>query len=176
MQDKKSTTVAAYLKSLPADRRKELETVRQTILRNLDPDYEEGMEYGMIGYYVPHRLFPAGYHCDPSKPLCYAGLAAQKNHLSLYLMCVYGSPELRSWFEQAWRKSAKKLDMGKSCVRFQKAEDLALDVIGAAIRRVPAQKYIAEYEKALAGMSRKPAGSGGRSAGGRGRARPGVAR
>ncbi len=157
MQDKKSTTVAAYLGRLPADRRQQLETVRRTILANLDGDYEEGMLYGMIGYYVPHRVFPDGYHCDPDQPLCYAGLSAQKHHMSVYLMCVYGSPELREWFAKAWAKSGKKLDMGKSCIRFQKAEDLALDVLGAAIRRVPAKKYVAHYQQLLASAGQKRA-------------------
>jgi Domain of unknown function (DU1801) len=149
MIDTKSKTVAAYLQSLPSDRRAALQAVHKAILDNLDDEYEEGMLYGMIGYYVPHELFPAGYHCDPSKPLCYAGLASQKNHMAVYLMCIYGSPELRSWFEKAWAKSGKKLDMGKSCIRFKKADDLALDVIGEAIRRVPAKKYIAEYVRVL---------------------------
>jgi hypothetical protein len=153
----KPTTVAAYLASLPADRRAALEQVRKTILDNLDPSYEEGMQYGMIAWYVPHRILPQGYHCDPSKPLCFAALGAQKNHLSLHLMSVYGSPELRAWFEREWARSGKKLDMGKSCVRFRSADDLALEVIGEAIRRMPAKKYIAEYQKVLAAMDEKRA-------------------
>ena len=94
MQDK-ATTVEQYLSGLTADRRKAIEAVRQVILKNLDKDYEEGIQYGMIGYYVPHRVYPAGYHCDPKQPLPFAGLASQKNYMSLYLMCVYGdSPHL----------------------------------------------------------------------------------
>ena len=139
-----------YLAELPADRREAIEAVRQVILENLDKDYEEGMQYGMISYYVPHRVYPAGYHCDPSHPVCFAGLASQKNYLSLYLMCLYGSQDHWKWFTEAWAKAGKKLDMGKSCVRFKKVEELALDVIGEAIRRVPARKYIAACEAALA--------------------------
>ncbi len=139
----KAATVADYLAALPADRRAAMEAVRKVILKNLDKDYEEGMQYGMIGYYVPHRIFPAGYHCDPKQPLPFAGLGAQKNHMAIYLMCAYGSPELQEWFKKAWAKSGKKLDMGKSCIRFKKAEDVALDVIGEAIAKVPAKKYIA---------------------------------
>ena len=86
----KATTVEQYLAELPEDRRKAIEAVRQVILKNLDKDYEEGIQYGMIGYYVPHRVYPAGYHCDPKQPLPFAGLASQKNYMSLYLMCVYG--------------------------------------------------------------------------------------
>ena len=113
------------------------------MLKNLDKDYEEGMQYGMIGYYVPHRVYPPGYHCDPRQPLPFAGLASQKNHMALYLMCVYGDTDHTKWFQEAWAKTGKKLDMGKACVRFKKVEDLALEVIGEAIKRVPAKKYIA---------------------------------
>ena len=141
----KATTVEKYLAELSADRRAALEAVRKVILKNLDKDYEEGMSYGMIGYYIPHRLFPQGYHCDPSQPLPFAGLASQKNHMSVYLMCCYGESPLKDWFEQTWAKTGKKLDMGKSCIRFKRVDDLALDVIAEVIRRVPAKKYIENY-------------------------------
>ena len=149
MVQSKATTVAGYLAELPADRRAAIEAVRKVILQNLDHEFEEGITYGMIGYYVPHRIYPAGYHCDPRQPLPFANLASQKNHMALYLMCVYGDSDQRKWFEAEWKKSGKKLDMGKSCVRFKKVEDLALDVIGETIRRVPARKYIAAIEKLL---------------------------
>src|SRR5258708_21802298 len=145
----KATTVDQYLAELPDDRREALAAVRRVILKNLDKDYEEGMQYGMIGYYVPHHVYPAGYHCDPRQPLAFATLGSQKNYMSLYLMCVYGSAEHSKWFREAWAKTGKKLDMGKSCVRFKKLEDLALDVIGEAIRRVPAKKYIEHFEAAF---------------------------
>jgi hypothetical protein len=145
-----AASVQDYLAKIPADRRAAIEAVRETILKNLDADYEEGVQYGMIGYYVPHRLYPAGYHCDPKQPLPFAGLASQKNYMSVYLMCIYLETEHGRWFQQAWAKSGKKIDMGKSCIRFTKLEDLALDVIGEAIRRVPARKYIERYEKNLA--------------------------
>ena len=138
----KATTVEQYLSGLTDDRRNALEAVRRVILKNLDKDYEEGMQYGMIGYYVPHHVYPPGYHCDPKQPLTFAGLASQKNHMSLYLMCVYGDSNHLNWFREAWAKTGKKLDMGKSCVRFKKVEDLPLDVIGEAIKRVPARKYV----------------------------------
>jgi len=154
-----ATTVEAYLAELPEDRRTVIEAVRKVILENLDEGYEEGIQYGMIGYYVPHRVYPAGYHCDPRQPLPFAALGSQKGHMSLYLMCIYGHESLRSWFEAAWVKAGKKLDMGKSCVRFKKIDDLALDVIGEAIRRVPARQYIGYIESA-------------RAAAGAGRAKP----
>ena len=152
----KVTTVEQYLAELPEDRRKAIEAVRQVILKNLDKDYEEGIQYGMIGYYVPHRVYPAGYHCDPKQPLPFAGLASQKNYMSLYLMCVYGESDHSKWFREAWAKTGKKLDMGKSCVRFKKLEDLALDVIGETIKRVPAKKYI-EYCESAVKTTNKPA-------------------
>ena len=146
----KATTVADYLATLPPDRRTAIEAVRKVILDNLDSDYEEGMSYGMIGYSVPHHVFPAGYHTNPKQPLPFAALASQKNYMSLYLMGVYGAETpVGRWFEEAWKKSGKKLDMGKSCIRFKKPDDLPLDVIGEAIRRMPARVYIEQYQKAL---------------------------
>jgi hypothetical protein len=154
----KATTVDQYLASLPPDRRAAIETVRKVVLANLDKTgFEEGMTYGMIGYYVPHRVYPAGYHCDPKQPLPFANLASQKNHMALYMMGLYvgGGPNgasspIATWFQEAWKKTGKKLDMGKACIRFKKTDDLALDVIGEAVRRMTAAKYIETYEKALA--------------------------
>jgi hypothetical protein len=145
-----AATVEAYLAALPEDRRSAIEAVRNVILDNLDEGYEEGIQYGAIGYYVPHRVYPAGYHCDPKQPLPFVGLASQKGYMAVYMMCIYGHEALRSWFEQAWAKAGKKLDMGKSCLRFKKLDDLALDVIGEAIRRVPSRKYIEYVESARA--------------------------
>ncbi|MEA2165443.1 MAG: hypothetical protein QOK37_3570 [Thermoanaerobaculia bacterium] len=153
----KAATVSEYLASLPADRRAAIERVRRVIIENLDKDYEEGMSYGMIGYYVPHRVFPAGYHCDPKQGLPFAALASQKNFMSVYLMglycgCVDGVSDtaLVRWFRDAWAKTGKKLDMGTSCIRFKKIDDLALDILGEAIRRMPAKVYIEHYLKARA--------------------------
>jgi Domain of unknown function (DU1801) len=141
----KAATVDEYLGELAADRLEIVSLVRKTILDNLDPQLEEGMQYGMIGYYVPHSVFPDGYHCDPKQPLPFAGLASQKNHLAVYLMSVYGASPEESWFREEWAKSGKKLDMGKCCIRFKKIEDVALDVIGQAIKRTTARKYIDHY-------------------------------
>ena len=155
----KATTVDQYLAELPEDRRAAIQAVRKVILKNLDKDFEEGMQYGMIGYFVPHGIYPAGYHCDPKQPLPFACLASQKNHMALYMMCLYGSGSEADRFQKEWAKTGKKLDMGKSCIRFKKLEDLALDVIGDAIRGVPATKYIEFYETAIktARKSDKPA-------------------
>jgi len=153
----KATNVADYLASLPSDRRDLIEAVRKVILTNLDRDFEEGMSYGMIGYYVPHRIYPAGYHCDPKQPLPFVNLASQKNHMALYMMGLYSNPDLAKWFAEEWAKTGKKLDAGKACIRFRKLEDLALDLIGKAIKKQTAKKYIAACEKASA--TRLPARS-----------------
>ncbi|MBS0263921.1 MAG: DUF1801 domain-containing protein [Planctomycetes bacterium] len=160
----KPATVADYRTSLPTDRRSAIETVRATILKHLDQDFEEGIQYGMIGYYVPHRVYPAGYHCDPRQPLPFAALASQKNYMSLYLMCLYSvdyaESDLLQWFREEWAKTGKKLDMGKACVRFKKLDDIPLEVIAALFRRVKARTYIAACETALANYrSQKMAGS-----------------
>ncbi|MBX3322388.1 MAG: DUF1801 domain-containing protein [Phycisphaeraceae bacterium] len=142
-------TVDEYVAQLPADRRAAIQTVRKAILACLPAGYEEGMQYGMIGYYVPHSIYPPGYHCDPSQPLPFAGLASQKGHMSLYLSCIYYSLDERERFERAWAASgARKLDAGKACIRFKKVEDLALDVIADAVQRVSVAAYVAQYEAA----------------------------
>lgn len=142
----KARTVDQYLAELPMDRRMAITAVRKVILENLDSRYEEGMQYGMIGYYVPHHVFPEGYHCDPKQPLPFACLASQKNHMAIYLMTIYGPGSDEQWFREEWAKTGRKLDMGKSCIRFRKLEDLAMSVIGDAIRRNPADLYIARYK------------------------------
>ena len=142
----KAKTVKEYLDELPADRREALQAVRKVILKNLDKGFEEGMQYGMISYYVPHKVYPAGYHCDPKQPLPFGGLASQKNYMSLYLMCIYGGTEHESWFRKEWAKTGKKLDMGKSCIRFQRPEDLPLAAIGELIASGSVEEHIAAYE------------------------------
>lgn len=162
----KATTVKEYLASLPADRRVAIETVRNVVNRNLDKTYQEGMQYGMIGWSVPHSVFPPGYHCDPKQPLPFAGLASQANYMSLYLPGVYcgcmgdGSDltEHGKWFQREWAKAGKKLDMGKVCIRFKKVEDLALDVVAEAIRRIPAKVYVEGYLRELEKMGKGPDG------------------
>jgi hypothetical protein len=147
-----ATTVDEYLAGLPEDRRAAISAVRQVILDHLPEGFEEGMQYGMIGYYVPHRIFPAGYHCDPRQPLPYAALGSQKNHMAVYLMCVYGDPATEQWFREAYAATGKKLDMGKSCIPFKKLGDLPLDVIGQAIARISASNYVGRYEQMLGAM------------------------
>jgi len=142
----KAATVDAYLAELPPERREAIRVVRAAILKNLNTNYEEGMQYGMIGYYVPHSLFPAGYHCDPAQPLPFAALASQKNHMALYLMGLSDADErrLRAGFD----KAGKKLDMGKCCIRFKALDHVPLNVISEVIGRIPAKIRIARYEQA----------------------------
>jgi hypothetical protein len=144
----KAKTVQDYLGSLPADRRKELEAVRKVIRKHLPKGYAEMMQYGVIGYAIPLKLYPAGYHCRENEPLPYAGLAARKNGYSLYLCSIYTDKATDAWFRKACKASGKKLDMGKSCIRFKKADDLPLDIIGQAIARMPVKEYIRCYEAA----------------------------
>ena len=155
----KAATVAEYVKSLPEDRRQAVEAVRKVIRENLDSQISEVMQYGMIGYCVPHALFPQGYHCDPAQPLPVGGLASQKGYLSFYWMPLYGSSPEEKWFRERWAKTGKKLDMGKCCVRFKKLEDLPLDVIGETVRRMTAKAFIAQYLKHMPSAKTKPAAS-----------------
>ncbi len=147
-------TVDEYLQALPPDRRASINAVREVILANLPEGYEERLYYGMIGYVVPHSLYPAGYHCDPKLPLGLACLGSQKNHMAIHLMNVYGDPATEAWFRAAWQATGKKLDMGKACVRFKKLEDVPLDVIGQVFARTPVNKYIAAVEKAIASRTK----------------------
>jgi len=149
----KATTVTEYLKSLTPERRKAIQAIRKVIKQNLPKGYEEGMQYGFIGYYVPHKVYKWGYHCDPTEPLPYAALASQKKHIGVYLMGIYGSKKEEAWFKASWKKSGKKLDMGKSCIRAKDLDGFDLKTIGQAIKRVPAARFIAGYEKSLEGSA-----------------------
>lgn len=144
----RAATVAEYISRLPPDRREVIEAVRKHLLAHLDSELEEGMQYGMIGYYVPHSVYPAGYHCDPRQPLPYCSLANQKGHLSLYLMCLYSTSEQEA-FKKRWEATGRKIDMGKCCIRFKTEKDLALDVLGDLLERVTARNHIKHYEAAV---------------------------
>ncbi len=144
-------TVIEYLENLPDDRRKALLAVRTVIKANLPRGYEEGILYGMICYFIPLSRYPETYN---GQPLLIAGLASQKNYMSVYLMGVYGDREIERWFKGAFAEAGKKLDMGKSCVRFKTLDALPLEVIGEAISRVSVDEYIARVE-ALHGAKKK---------------------
>lgn len=143
MVSSEAQTVEQYLKELPEVRRAAISRVRQVILDNIPEGYAEGMQYGMIGYYVPLEEYPETYN---GQPLGIIALASQKNYMSLYLMAVYSDPHLEKKFTDGYKASGKKLDMGKSCVRFKKLEDLPLDVVAETVAAVPVDAFIGIYE------------------------------
>ena len=143
MASSPATTPAEYLAALPPERRDSIERVRQVILDNLPPGYSEGMYFGMLGYYVPLERFADTYN---GQPLGIAALGNQKNYISLYLMSVYGDPDTEHWFKDRYAASGKKLNMGKSCVRFKHADDLPLDLIGQTIARLGVDDYLARHD------------------------------
>src|SRR4051812_26914604 len=145
-----ASTVAEYLAALPADRRAALSAVRKAINENLPDGYEEGMQFGMIGWYVPLSLYPAGYGENKKVPLPLVALASQKSGMVLHFLCFYGHPTLSNWFTTEYKKTGRKLDMGKGCVRFNNLDGLALEVVGRTIARVPVEEHIANYQAARA--------------------------
>ena len=152
-----ASTVVQYLAALPADRRAALSAVRKTINENLPDGYEEGMQFGMIGWYVPLSLYPAGYGENPKVPLPLVALGSQKSGMVLHFLCFYGHPTLSNWFVSEYQKCGKKLDMGKGCVRFKSLDDLALDVVGRTVARVPVEEHISNYRAARAARGKSSA-------------------
>ncbi|HEY1044879.1 MAG TPA: DUF1801 domain-containing protein, partial [Bacteroidia bacterium] len=139
-----------YIDQITEDKKQTFNQIREVILKNIPKGFVEQMNYGMIGYVVPHSIFPAGYHCDPNLPLPFANLAAQKNNVSLYHMGLYADKELLEWFtSEHAKRSKKKLDMGKSCIRYKKPEDVPLDLIGELFQKFNPQKWIELYSKNL---------------------------
>ena len=147
-----ATTVEAYLAELPPDRREAISEARRMILANLPDGYEEQMSFGMIGYVVPLSRYPNTYN---KEPLALAALASQKRHMAVYLNNVYGDPATLEWFTAAYAASGKRLDMGKSCVRFKRLADLPLDIIGETIARTSLEDFIAFYESARSKAKRR---------------------
>jgi len=143
MVNSKAKSVEEYLKELPEEKRAVISKVRDTVRKNLPGGYTEGMNWGMITWGIPLEKYPDTYN---GEPLGYAALAAQKNHFALYLMCVYQSREQEKMLKEAFKKEGKKLDMGKSCLRFKTLDDLPLDVIGKVIASTPPEQFIAQYE------------------------------
>lgn len=146
----KAATVDAYLAEIPEDRQKAMSKLRSVIKKNLPKGFKEGMGYGMMGWSVPHSIYPAGYHCNPKDPLPFMGLASQKNSINLYHMGIYANPKLLKWFQDAHAKaSPKKLDMGKSCIRYKKPEDIPFELIGELASKITPQEWIEMYESAF---------------------------
>ena len=146
----KATTPEQYLSELPEDRKEAMLQLRNAIKENLPPGFEEVISYGMLGYVVPHSIYPSGYHCNPKLPLPFINLASQKNFIAIYHMGIYANKNLESWFVSEYPKHVKtKIDMGKSCIRFKKMDDIPFDFIGELASKVSVEDWISNYEKAF---------------------------
>lgn len=143
-------TPAEYVDSLPDERKSVIENIRKTVLDNLPEGFEETMGYGMLGYVVPHSIYPSGYHCDPKTPLPFISVASQKNFIAFYHMGIYADESLLNWFIAEYPKHCKtKLDMGKSCIRFKKMNDIPYELLGQLVAKMSVQDWISMYEKNL---------------------------
>lgn len=144
----KANTPNEYLDSLPEDRRKVISELRKVIKKNLPKGFKEVMSYGMLGFVVPHSMYPEGYHCTPELPLPFLNLASQKNFIAIYHMGIYADPKLLGWFTKEFPKHSKsKLDMGKSCIRFKKPDDIPVKLIGELASKMTPEDWINLYEK-----------------------------
>jgi len=144
----KAKTPKEYVDSLPEDRKKVVNELRKVILKNLPKGFKEMMGYGMLGYVVPHSLYPDGYHCDPSQPLPFMGIASQKHFVAVYNMGIYSDKKLMNWFTKEYQKTVKsKLDMGKSCIRLKNLDDIPYKLIGELASKITPEEWIKVYEK-----------------------------
>lgn len=145
----KAKTVNQYIESLNDERQLAISSIRKVILKNIPKGFSEVMGYGMVGYVVPHSIYPNGYHCDPKLPLPFFDIASQKNYISIYHLGLYNG-KLLDWFTNQWKiKSNKKLNMGKCCIRFKKLEDIPLDLIGELVSKISVEDWIKTYEKEI---------------------------
>ncbi|MCB0535085.1 MAG: DUF1801 domain-containing protein [Saprospiraceae bacterium] len=139
-----------YILAIPEERRDAFTRLRETIQENIPDGFQEGMSYGMIGYVVPHSIYPSGYHCDPKLPLPFASIASQKNFIALYHMGLYANEELLKWFVAEYPKHSKtKLDMGKSCIRFKKPEAIPFELIAELMQKMSVDDWVELYETHL---------------------------
>ncbi|WP_435253765.1 DUF1801 domain-containing protein [Tenacibaculum sp. A30] len=145
-----ASTVEEYISQLPEERQEVLQKLRNIIKENLPEGFEEGINYKMIGYYVPHSIYPDGYHCDPKLPLPFMNLASQKNSVNLYHSGIYANKDLHDWFVAEYPKHAKrKLDMGKSCIRFKKLDDIPYELIAELCTKISVDEWVSTYESAI---------------------------
>lgn len=144
------STLDEYFEIIPPERKEAVKKIYETLKMNLPNGFEEQISYGHIGFVVPHSMYPNGYHCEPTSPLPFIGLASQKNFIALYHMGIYSDEKLLNWFIEEYPKHAKrKLDMGKSCIRFKKTDDIPYDLIGKLASKITPDQWIATYEKNL---------------------------
>lgn len=142
-----AATIEQYINEIPEERKEGVNKLRTIILENLPKGFEEGMSYGMVSYFVPHSIYPAGYHCNPRLPLPFMSFANQKNSINLYNMELYANPDLYAWFVTEFAKhSNEKLDMGKSCIRFKKSANIPFELIAELVRKVTVTDWILSYE------------------------------
>ena len=145
-----------YLETLPDDRKVAMQELRKVIKKNLPKGFKEVMSYGMVGYVVPHSTYPNGYHCDPNLPLPFLNIASQKNFIAVYHMGIYSDPKLLEWFTNEFAKHSKtKLDMGKSCIRFKKLEEIPFALIGELASKMTPEKWIERYESTFRNSKKK---------------------
>ncbi|MCL7762037.1 DUF1801 domain-containing protein [Polaribacter sp. Z014] len=146
----KATSSEDYIDQVPEERKSALHKLRKIIKENLPNGFEEGIQYGMIGFYVPHKLYPDGYHCTPKEPLPFMSFASQKNSINLYHSGIYAIPEIKDWFGNKYQKHCKHtLDMGKSCVRFKKIEEIPFELIAELCKKITVDEWIAVYESKI---------------------------
>lgn len=140
-------SIHEILNNLPPERAEAFNSLHKTIVNNLPEGFEAAISYGMLGYVVPHRIYPAGYHCKPAEPLPFASIASQKNSINFYHMGIYANPELLDWFVAEFPMHSKqKLDIGKSCIRFKKLEEIPYELIGELMTKMSVQQWIDLYE------------------------------
>ncbi|MGO4906338.1 DUF1801 domain-containing protein [Flavobacterium sp. W20_MBD1_R3] len=145
-----ATSIEASLEEIPEERKSAFTKLRETILENIPKGFVEQISYGMIGYVVPHSIYPNGYHCEPKLPLPFIAIASQKNFIALYHMGIYAKPELLNWFVNEYPKhSTQKLDMGKSCIRFKKMDQIPFDLIARLVQKIAVQEWITTYESSF---------------------------
>ena len=146
----KATTPDQYIAELPEDRKEIMQKLRETVKKNLPKGFEETMQYGMLGYVVPHSIYPDGYHCNPKDALPFMALASQKNHIGFYHMGIYSDPDLMKWFTEEYPKHASnKLDMGKSCIRFKNLKNIPFELLGELTTKISVDEWIAKYESVI---------------------------
>lgn len=149
-------TVNEILLNVPADRVEPFNKLHEAIMKNLPKGFEAGISYGGLGYVIPHKLYPGGYHCKPTEPLPFAGIASQKGSINFYHMGIYSNSELLKWFVNEFPKHSKqKLDMGKSCIRFKKMDDIPYKLIGELMKKISAKEWIETYEKNIKTTAKK---------------------
>lgn len=146
----KASTIPEYLAAIPEERAVIIEKLRNVITKNLPKGFEEGIQYGMIGYFVPHNMYPNGYHCNPKEPLPFMSIASQKNSINIYHMGLYANKELYDWFVTEYSKQfSRKLDIGKSCIRFKKETDIPFDILEKLVQKIPVEEWIYTYESSI---------------------------